>query len=114
MKLRREFAHELTKIHASFGGEIKDEPRSVEQLLDARQLHLEPAFPDLQERDTVRFLLALLPLEAHGDIFCCRLADDAVRRVCGRLAAIENRRWRRDNCANGAARLRLDDDRVAF
>src|SRR5688500_6959698 len=113
MKLRRELAHQLTKIHASFGGEIKDEPRSVEQLLDSRQLHLESTLPDLHERNAMRFLLTLLPLEAHGHVFRRGLAYYAVRRVLRRLAPRENRRWRRDDCANGTARLRLDDDRVA-
>src|SRR5437868_435404 len=62
-ELRGELAHELPEVDAALRREIEDQLRAVERLLDARELHAEPALADLEERDPVRLLLAVLVLQ---------------------------------------------------
>src|SRR5947199_268618 len=50
-ELRRELAHELAEVDPAVGGEIEEQLRSVERLLDACQLHPQSVLADLQERD---------------------------------------------------------------
>src|SRR5690606_36436612 len=75
-ELARELAHQLAEIDACFGGEIEDEARSVERLLDARELHREPPLADLQQGNAVRLTLAMLLLHPRDDVFVRRHADD--------------------------------------
>ena len=94
-ELRRELAHELAEIDAAFGREIEDQPRTVERLLDARELHAEAALADLQRRDPVRVTLALLVLQPHDDVVVRGEADHARRRFAGRAAAARRSAARR-------------------
>src|SRR6185436_16921503 len=63
-ELGRQLAHQLAEVDAAVGGEIENQLRAVERLLDPRQLHAEAALADLQERDAICLLLAMLMLEA--------------------------------------------------
>ncbi len=114
VKLGRELADQLAKIDAPFGGEIKNQPRPVEQLLDARQLHLEPALANLEQRDAMRFLLALLPLEAHRHVF---ERSPSGRRDWENVQGAARRSSTTDGVATieptARSRLRLHDDLVA-
>ena len=78
---RRELAHELAEVDAAVGGEVEDQLRAVERLLDPRELHAEPALADLQQRDAIRLLLAVLVLEARDDVVAGGEADDPLRRI---------------------------------
>src|SRR4051812_42047348 len=53
-----ELAHQFPEIDAAVGGEIENQLRPVERLLDARQLHAEAALADFQQRDPERLLFA--------------------------------------------------------
>ena len=55
------------------------ELRSVECLLDEGELHPETTLADLQVRDAIRLLLAVLVLQAGDDVLFGRDADDARR-----------------------------------
>src|SRR5712691_12061358 len=83
-ELRRELAHELAEVDPAVGGEIEEQLRSVERLLDACQLHPQSALADLQERDAKRLLLTVLVLQAGDDVFLARQPHDALRRVLRR------------------------------
>ena len=74
--MRRQIAHQLAEVDAAFGRVIEDQPRAVEQLLDARQLHREAALADLQQADALRLLLALLVLQPRDDVLARRAAHD--------------------------------------
>src|SRR5204862_3654281 len=76
------------EIDAAIRREVEDEPRAVERLFDAGELHPEAALADLEQRDAKRFLFAPLMLEARNDVVARGEANDALRRVPGRAALI--------------------------
>src|SRR4029078_11413733 len=84
VKLRGQLAHQLTEIDARVRGEVEDEPRPVEDLLHAGQLHSQPALPDLEQRHAVRLTLALLLLQAGGEVLASGQPDDPLAGIGGR------------------------------
>src|SRR5262249_33271034 len=112
-ELGGQLAHQLAEVDAAVGSEIKNQLRSVECLLDARQLHAQAALADFQQRDPVRFLLAVLLLHPRDDVVARRNAHDPRRLIA---AGHPFRLELRDIADDGAERravLVLDDDRVA-
>src|SRR5258708_6634865 len=67
-ELRRQLAHELAEVDAAIRREIENQLRPVERLLDARELHPQPALADLQHRDAAPLLLPLLILPPPADL----------------------------------------------
>ena len=112
-EVRGQLAHQLAEIDAAFGGEIEDQPRAVEQLLDPRQLHRQAALADLQQADALRLLLALLLLQPRAR---CRRASRG-GRPCGESAGgtlpLGERRQRARDGADRRSLRRLDDDCIA-
>ena len=97
-EMRGEIAHQLAEIDPAFSRVVEDQPRAVEQLLDAGQLHRQAALLDLQKADALRFMLALLVLEPRNDVLLRRAPDD-LRRVVGRRPP---RRQRGNRTLDGA------------
>ena len=110
---RRQLAHELAEVHAAVGGEVEDQLRPVERLLDPRQLHAEAALADLQERDAIRLLLAVLMLEARDHIVAGGQAHDPVRRIGRRPPLRLELRNRAHDGPDRRAAVGLDDHAVA-
>src|SRR5262245_2941074 len=77
----RQLPHKVAEVDPSVRGEIEQEPRSVERVLDARELHREAALADFQQRDAVRFLFAPLLLQPRDDVVAAGQSDDAMWRV---------------------------------
>ena len=86
-KWRGEIADQLAEIDARFGRVVEDEARAVEEVLDLRQLHRQAALADLELRDALRVLLALLLLQPLDDVVARRAPDDDLRRVGRRAGA---------------------------
>ena len=97
-EVRGEVAHQLPEIDPAFSRVIEDQPRAVEQLFDAGQLHRQAALLDLQKADPLRFLLALVVLEPGNDVGMGRAPDDLCR-VIGRRPP---RRQRGNRTLDGA------------
>ena len=95
VEVRGKIAHQFPEVHAPFRRVVEDEPRAVEQLLDARQLHLKPAFADLQQTDPGSLLLALLVPKAREHVFPGSAADDV-------LAGVRRGRFARGGLGDGA------------
>ena len=117
LELGGQLAHELAEIDAAVGREVEHEPRAVERLLDARQLHAEAALADLQQRDAVRLALALLLLQPRDDVVVRRErttrcgesgAGGAARRAagCARHDGADRRYRRRSGRRPGIAGAR--------
>ena len=84
VELRRQLADEVAEVDAAFRREVEDQPRAVERLLDARELHPSPRSRIFSSRDAGRLLLAVLVLQPRDDVLVRGEADDAVGRVrCG-------------------------------
>jgi hypothetical protein len=81
-----EVADELAEVDPPVRRVIEDEPRPVEELFDARELHLEAALPDLQLTDPAGVLLALLMLQPEEDVVAGCLANDGRAGISSRLA----------------------------
>src|SRR5262252_1283076 len=106
-------AHELAEIDAAVGGEVENQLRAVERLLDARELHAEAALANLQQRDPVRLLLAMLVLHPRDDVVSRGDAYDPRWLIAGRCPfRLELRDVAHDRAERGAA-VALDDDGVA-
>src|SRR4051812_38108688 len=86
-----EVAHQLAEIDARLRGVIEDQPRAVERVLDARQLHRQSALADFQLRDALRLLLALLLLQALDDVLLRGAPHHDVPRLVGGAAAFGQR-----------------------
>src|SRR5581483_10524314 len=80
----RELAHQLAEVDARVGGEVEDQLRAVEGVLDARQLHREAALADLHVRDPKRLAFAPLVPLARDDVLARREAHD-LRHLLRRL-----------------------------
>ena len=87
-EVRGQIAHQLAEVDARLGRVIEDEARAVEHVLDLRQLHRQAALADLELRDALRLLLALLLLQPLHDVVPAGAADDDLRRIGGRLAPL--------------------------
>src|SRR5690349_13145376 len=85
-ELRSQLAHQFAEIDASVGGEIENQLRTVERLLDAGELHAEAALANLEERNPVRFLFAMLVLHPRDDVVARGDANDPRRLVTARCA----------------------------
>src|SRR5262249_46895408 len=108
-----ELADQLAEIDAAVGGEIENQLRAVERLLHARELHAEAALPNFQQRDPVRFLLAMLVLHPRDDVVARGDADHSRRLIAGgRPPGLELRDVAHHRAERGGA-VALDDDRVA-
>ena len=75
-ELGRQIAHQFAEVDPALGGEVEDQPRSVEELLDPRQLHRQVPLADLQQAGPVGLTLALLVLEAQHHVLARRFSDD--------------------------------------
>jgi DNA-binding NarL/FixJ family response regulator len=108
-----EIADQLPEVHAALGRVVEDQPRPVEELFDARQLHLQPSLADLQQADPVRVLLPLLVLEPRDHVVLRRAAHEPGRGIgrghplCrhrrhpARLRRIKPQDSRRHQCRHG-------------
>jgi hypothetical protein len=112
MEFRRKLPHELPEIDATFGSEIEDETRAIELLLGTRELHVQPALTNLQQRNPVRLLLPLLLLELGDDVFLCRPANDLGGGVTGGLTPFGHRAVQCHHGAEGGPAVSLHDDAV--
>ena len=95
------------------GGEVEDQPRTVERLLDARQLHRQAALADLQRRDAEGFALALLMPRAGDDVVVRGQPDDAMGGVAGRTPAFEKLGYAAHDGANCRPAVGLHHDLLA-
>src|SRR5207248_6198215 len=109
-ELGRELADELPEVDASVSGEIKNQFRAVERLLDARQLHAETPLAELHHRDAVCFALAMLVLEPAYDVVAARETDHAVRRVGRRATPLLKFRDGSHDRTDGESGFCVDDD----
>src|SRR6185295_103676 len=86
----------------------------VEGLFNARQLHAEAAIADLQQRDPIRLLLAVLVLQPRDDVLARREADHLLRGI-GRRTAFRVELWNgRHDGPDRRAAVALYDHAVAW
>src|SRR5262249_15069313 len=93
----------------AFGGKVENQPRSIERVLHAGQLHAETVFADLEQRDSVRLLLPLLLFETRDDVVMSGEAHHLWRRVDRKRAALGELRDRADDRPQGSAIVVLYD-----
>src|SRR6476646_9646227 len=112
-ELRCQLADQFAEIDAPVGGEIEDQLRAVERLFDAGELHAEAALANLEQRDPVRLLLAMLVLHPRDDVVAGGDADDPRRLIAARRPLRFELRNRPDHRAKRRRAVALDDDGVA-
>src|SRR5207245_9058700 len=105
-----ELATELAEIGPSFGSEIEDQLRSVEDLFPAGQLDATTAVADLHHRDPLRLAFAVLVLQPRNDIVARGDANDVMRRVGRRPLPLHELRNRPHDGSDGRTVFGLDDD----
>ncbi len=74
-----QLADQFAEINPRVGREVEHQPRSVEGLLDAGELHGQAAFPDFERRHPEGFALSLLVPGPGDDVVVSGEADDALR-----------------------------------